>query len=120
PGNARMREIAGAIEEGAKAYLNRQVITISAIAVVIVILLIIFKDMPTAVGFIVGAVCSLTAGFIGMRVAVLANTRTTQAATISAHRAMRVAFNGGAVTGMLVVALALLAVGIFYMSVKSM
>src|SRR5678816_3392499 len=114
PGNARMQEIAGAIQEGAKAYLNRQVITISAIAVVIFILLFIWKDHPTALGFLVGAACSLAAGFIGMRIAVLANTRTTQAATKSRTAAMRVAFNGGAVTGLLVVGLALLSVGIFY------
>ena len=114
PGNARMQEIAGAIQEGAKAYLNRQVITISAIAVVIFILLFIWKDHATAAGFLVGAACSLSAGFIGMRIAVLANTRTTQAATKSRTAAMRVAFNGGAVTGLLVVGLALLSVGIFY------
>ena len=70
-------------QEGAKAYLNRQVITISAIAVVIFVLLFIFKDQPTAIGFLIGAVCSLAAGYIGMRIAVLANTRTTQAATQS-------------------------------------
>ena len=114
PGNARMQEIAGAIQEGAKAYLNRQVMTISAIAVVIFILLFIWKDHATAAGFLVGAACSLSAGFIGMRIAVLANTRTTQAATKSRTAAMRVAFNGGAVTGLLVVGLALLSVGIFY------
>jgi K(+)-stimulated pyrophosphate-energized sodium pump len=113
-GNARMKEIAGAIQEGAKAYLNRQVVTISAIAIVIFILLFIFKDHATAVGFLIGAVCSLAAGFIGMRIAVLANTRTTEAATKSRTSAMRIAFNGGAVTGLLVVGLALLSVGIFY------
>jgi K(+)-stimulated pyrophosphate-energized sodium pump len=114
PGNDRMQEIAGAIQEGAKAYLNRQVITISSIAAVIFILLFISKDHATAVGFLVGAACSLSAGFIGMRIAVLANTRTTQAATKSRTAALRIAFNGGAVTGLLVVGLALLSVGIFY------
>ncbi|MEA3186376.1 MAG: K(+)-stimulated pyrophosphate-energized sodium pump [Chthoniobacter sp.] len=114
PGNERMREIASAIEEGAKAYLNRQVLTISAIAVVIFVLLLIFKDKATAVGFVIGAVCSLSAGFIGMRIAVLANVRTAHAAIKSRHGALCVAFNGGAVTGLLVVALALLAVGLFY------
>jgi K(+)-stimulated pyrophosphate-energized sodium pump len=114
PGNARMQEIAGAIQEGAKAYLNRQVMTISAIAVVIFILLFIWKDHATAIGFVVGATCSLSAGFIGMRIAVLANTRTTEAATKSRAAALRIAFNGGAVTGLLVVGLALLSVGIFY------
>ena len=113
-GNARMKEISNAIQEGAKAYLNRQVVTISAIAIVIFILLFFFKDHPTAVGFVIGAACSLSAGFIGMRIAVLANVRTTQAATKSRTAAMRIAFNGGAVTGLLVVGLALLSVGIFY------
>ena len=114
PGNDRMQEIAGAIQEGAKAYLNRQVVTISSIAVVIFILLFFFKDHASAVGFVVGAACSLSAGFIGMRIAVLANTRVTQAATKSRTAALRIAFNGGAVTGLLVVGLALLSVGIFY------
>src|SRR5918997_6757398 len=114
PGNERMREIAGAIEEGAKAYLRRQVVTISAIAVVIFILLGIFRDWASAIGFVIGAFCSLAAGYIGMRIAVLANVRTAQAATTSRTGALRVAFNGGAVTGLLVVGLALLSVGLFY------
>src|ERR1700751_2174194 len=113
-GNQRMREISGAIEEGANAYLNRQVITISSIAVIIFILLFIFKDRATAIGFVIGAFCSLSAGYIGMRIAVIANVRTTQAATVSITKALRMAFNGGAVTGLLVVGLALLAVSIFY------
>src|SRR5947207_5088222 len=114
-GNDRMRQIAGAIEEGAKAYLKRQVVTISAIAAVIFVLLFFFQGNKfTAVGFVIGAFCSLAAGYIGMRIAVLANTRTAHAASQSRPAAMRVAFNGGAVTGLLVVGLALLSVGIFY------
>jgi K(+)-stimulated pyrophosphate-energized sodium pump len=113
-GNERMREISGAVLEGAKAYLNRQVVTISIIAAIIFILLFIFKDRPTAFGFVVGAFCSLSAGFIGMRIAVIANVRTTQAASVGQTKALRMAFNGGAVTGLLVVGLALLAVSIFY------
>src|SRR3954452_4083060 len=119
-GNERMRQIASAVEEGAKAYLNRQVVTISVIAVIIFILLWIFKDHPTAIGFIIGASCSLTAGFIGMRVAVIANVRTTQAAATSSVQALRMAFNGGAVAGLLVVGLALLAVSIFYLFANKM
>jgi K(+)-stimulated pyrophosphate-energized sodium pump len=114
PGNDRMREIAGAVEEGAKAYLKRQVVTISVIAIVIFGLLFKFRDPATGLGFLIGAFCSLAAGYIGMRIAVLANTRTAQAASQSRTAAMRVAFNGGAVTGLLVVGLALLSVGIFY------
>ena len=109
-----MREISVAIQEGAKAYLNRQVKTISVIAVVIFILLFKFKDHSTAIGFVIGAFCSLAAGFIGMRVAVLANVRTAQAATVGRLNALRMGFNGGSVTGLLVVGLALLSVSIFY------
>src|SRR5438105_8063698 len=117
-GNERMRHISGAVQEGAKAYLNRQVITISSIAVIIFILLVIFKDRATAIGFLIGAFCSLSAGYIGMRIAVVANVRTTQAASVSITKALRLAFNGGAVTGLLVVGLALLSVSIFYTAVS--
>ena len=113
-GNEKMREISAAVQEGAKAYLNRQVKTISVIAVVIFILLFIFKDRSTGAGFVIGAFCSLAAGFIGMRVAVLANVRTAQAASIARINALRMGFNGGSVTGLLVVGLALLSVSIFY------
>ncbi len=113
-GNEKMRQIAGAIEEGAKAYLGRQVRTIAVIAVVIAALVAFFKDLPTAAGFVLGAVCSLAAGFIGMRLAVVANVRTAQGATVSRKKAMQAAFNGGAVTGLLVVGLALLSVGGFW------
>src|SRR5947207_6921843 len=115
PGNERMRQISGAVQEGAKAYLNRQVMTISVIAVVIFVLLFFFKDHPTAFGFLIGAFCSLAAGYIGMRIAVLANARVTQAAASQTRTAaLRVAFNGGAVTRLLVGGLALLAVGPLY------
>ncbi len=113
-GNERMKQIAGAIEEGAKAYMNRQITAISVIAVVIAILLFIFKDFASTLGFILGAVCSLAAGFIGMRMAVMANVRTAQGATVSRHLALKAAFNGGAVTGLLVVGLALLSVTLFF------
>ena len=113
-GNERMRQIAGAIEEGAKAYLGRQLRSVSIIAAVLVVLLFIFKDAPTAIGFVLGAVCSMAAGFIGMRIAVMANVRTAHGATVSRQRALQAAFNGGAVTGLLVVGLALLVVALFY------
>src|ERR1700704_6016982 len=110
-----MRQISGANQEGAKAYLNRQIISISMIAAIIFVLLFFCKDHATAIGFLIGAFCSLAAGFIGMRIAVLANTRVTQAAAEGSRTtALRIAFNGGAVTGLLVVGLALLAVSIFY------
>ena len=120
PGNEKMQQISAAVQEGAKAYLHRQVVTISAIAVIIFLLLFFFKDHPTAIGFVIGAFCSLAAGYIGMRIAVLANVRTTQAASVTRTAALRIAFNGGAVTGLLVVGLALLAVSIFYTVAQKM
>jgi K(+)-stimulated pyrophosphate-energized sodium pump len=90
------------------------------IALVILAAIWYLRDAATAVGFIVGAVCSLAAGYIGMMIAVRANVRTAQAASVSSHGALKVAFNGGAVTGLLVVALGLLSVGVFYMVVKGM
>jgi K(+)-stimulated pyrophosphate-energized sodium pump len=115
PGNDTMRRIAGAIEEGAKAYLNRQILSVSVIAVVIFLVLGFTRDFFTALGFLIGAACSMAAGYIGMRVAVISNSRTAQAATSSTEGALRVAFNGGAVTGLLVVGLGLLSVGIFFL-----
>jgi K(+)-stimulated pyrophosphate-energized sodium pump len=114
-GTDLMREIAAAVEEGAKAYLSRQIKTISAIALVLLVLIWIFKGPATGIGFLIGATCSLLAGFIGMRVAVISNIRTAQAATIGANPALRIAFNGGAVTGLLVVGLALISVGGFFL-----
>ena len=117
PGTDKMQFIANAVEQGAKAYLGRQLMSISVIGVVIAALLFWKKDAPTAVGFVLGAVCSLAAGFIGMRIAVKANVRTAEGARSSAKKALQAAFSGGAVTGLLVVALALLSTGGFYLLV---
>jgi K(+)-stimulated pyrophosphate-energized sodium pump len=114
-GTEKMQFIANAIEQGAKAYLSRQLASISVIGIAIAALLFWKKDAPTAIGFIIGAVCSLAAGFIGMRIAVKANVRTAEGARTSAKKALQAAFSGGAVTGLLVVALALLSTGAFYM-----
>jgi len=115
-GNDDMKRVAEAIQQGAKAYLRRQVRTVSIIAVIITVLLFAWKQsLPVPVGFLIGAVCSMIAGFIGMRIAVVANVRTTQAATIGPLPALRVAFNGGAVTGLLVVGLALVSVALFFL-----
>jgi K(+)-stimulated pyrophosphate-energized sodium pump len=117
-GNDRMKEIAAAVQAGAAAYLHRQVVAISWIAVLMFIAVGFLRNWTTASGFVVGAVCSLIAGYIGMNVAVRANVRTAQAAASGARPALRVAFNGGAVTGLLVVGLGLMSVGIFYLAVK--
>jgi K(+)-stimulated pyrophosphate-energized sodium pump len=119
-GTEKMQFIANAIEQGAKAYLSRQLVSISVIGIAIAALLFWKKDVPTAIGFIVGAVCSLAAGFIGMRIAVKANVRTAEGARTSAKKALQAAFSGGAVTGLLVVALALLSTGGFYLIVEKL
>jgi K(+)-stimulated pyrophosphate-energized sodium pump len=113
-GNARMQEIAGAVQEGAQAYLNRQYTTIGIVGVVAAIIVGVFLGIVPAIGFVIGAVLSGVAGYIGMNISVRANVRTAAAAEKGLQAGLTIAFRAGAITGMLVAGLALLAIAVFF------
>jgi len=113
-GNDKMQEIARAIQEGAKAYLNRQYLTIGIVGLIIFILIWLIFDVYSAIGFLIGAFFSGAAGYVGMNISVRSNVRTTQAATSSLAKGLSISFKAGAVTGMLVAGFALLSVSFYY------
>ncbi len=113
-GNEKMVSIANAIQEGARAYLNRQYMTIGIVGIAIFVLIWLVFGLSSGIGFLIGAVFSGAAGYVGMNISVRSNVRTTQAASSSLAEGLSVSFKAGAVTGMLVAGFALLSIALYY------